>query len=197
LGLTFIKSNWVNLLYNPFVHAQAGAFIYGMAGGEDSPFPSGQIGSRVKKSAQALYEGLEYLDDGLRMIDQPLGQNLKHILGEADRVSYHPKNATKGGIEVTEASIAKALEGSTMQTLQGKVSLPMIQRYVKMLESGSVAPPIKVADGVIVEGNHRYVAGRLFGVEPVQAPYIISPSQMNRAVPVQKTVVDFLDWGGH
>jgi hypothetical protein len=98
---------------------------------------------------------------------------------------------------VTEASIEKALEGSTMQTLQGKVSLPMIQRYVKMLENGLVAPPIKVADGIIVEGNHRYIAGRLFGVEPAQVPYLVSPSQMNRAVPIQKTIVDLLDWGGH
>jgi RHS repeat-associated protein len=103
----------------------------------------------------------------------------------------------KAVIEVTEASIEKALEGSTMQTLQGKVSLPMIQRYVKMLENGLVAPPIKVADGIIVEGNHRYIAGRLFGVEPAQVPYLVSPSQMNRAVPIQKTIVDLLDWGGH
>ena len=105
--------------------------------------------------------------------------------------------AKRGAIEVTEESIAKALEGSTMQTLQGKVSLPMVQRYVKMLQEGLIAPPIKVADGIIVEGNHRYIAGRLFGVEPAQVPYLVSPSQMNRAVPIQKTIVDLLDWGGY
>jgi RHS repeat-associated protein len=103
----------------------------------------------------------------------------------------------KAAIEVTEASIERALEGSTMQTLQGKVSLPMIQRYVKMLENGLVAPPIKVADGIIVEGNHRYIAGRLFGIEPSQVPYAIPPSQISRAVPIQKTIVDLFDWGGH
>jgi RHS repeat-associated protein len=107
------------------------------------------------------------------------------------------KVVPKRGIQVTEAGIAKALEGSTMKTLQGKVSMPVVQRYVGMLEEGSVAPPIKVANGVIVEGNHRYVAGRIFGVVPEQVPYAISPSQMNRVVPIQKTVVDFLDWGAY
>lgn len=106
-------------------------------------------------------------------------------------------NASKGGLEVTEASIAKALEGSTMRTLQAKVSLPMVQRYVRMLEQHSVAPPIKVVNGIIVEGNHRYVAGRVFGVTPRQAPYVLSESQLNRIVPIQKTIVDPLDWGGH
>ncbi len=103
----------------------------------------------------------------------------------------------KAAIEVTEASIAKALEGSTMKSLQGEVSLPMVKRYVKMLESGNVAPAIKVADGVIIEGNHRYVAGRLFGVEPPIVPGTMSPSQANRIVPIQQTKVSLLDFDGH
>jgi hypothetical protein len=118
-------------------------------------------------------------------------------LGKVFGLIFRGGITSRGTIEVTEASIAKALEGSTMQTLQGRVSLPMIQRYVKMLQEGHVAPPIKVADGIIVEGNHRYIAGRLFGVEPAQVPFIVPPSQMNRAMPIQKTTVDLLDWGGH
>ncbi|RZJ90369.1 MAG: RHS repeat-associated core domain-containing protein, partial [Chryseobacterium sp.] len=103
----------------------------------------------------------------------------------------------KPGILVTEDIIVEALQGSNMQTLQGKVSLPMVQRYVKMLENGSTAPPIKVANGIIVEGNHRYVAGRIFGLEPQQTPYTISPSQSSRAIPMSNTKVDLSDWGGH
>lgn len=99
--------------------------------------------------------------------------------------------------EGTEATIAKALEGSTMKTLQAEVSLPMVQRYVKMLENGSIPGPIKVVDEVIIEGNHRYVAGRIWGVEPEQIPWVISPSQINKAVPIQKTIVNPLDWGGY
>jgi RHS repeat-associated protein len=107
------------------------------------------------------------------------------------------ENAVQTGITVTEESIAKALEGSTMQTIQGKVSLPMVQRYVKMLESGSTAPAIKVADGVIIEGNHRYVAGRIFGKEPAVAPGALSPSDASKIVPIQQTKVDLNDWGGY
>jgi hypothetical protein len=99
-------------------------------------------------------------------------------------------------IAVTEASIAKALEGSTMQTIQAKVSLPMVERYVRMLESGSVAPSIKVADGVIIEGNHRYIAGRLFGSEPSVVAGSLPASQVSKVVPIQQTVVSPLDWGG-
>lgn len=105
--------------------------------------------------------------------------------------------AAKGAVKVTEATIAKALKGSTMKTIQGEVSLPMIERYVKMLESGSVSPPIKVANGVIIDGNHRYIAGRLFGVEPAVVPGAMSPSQLSRVVPIQKTKVSIVDWGGH
>lgn len=99
-------------------------------------------------------------------------------------------------VEVTETSIVKALEGSTIKTLQAEVSLPMVQRYVTKLQDGLVPPPIKVVDGIIVDGNHRYVAGRVFGVEPEQIPWIISPSQMYKAVPIQKTFIDLNDWGG-
>jgi hypothetical protein len=106
-------------------------------------------------------------------------------------------------MEVTEEVIAKALEGSIMKTLQNSVSLPMIKRYVKMLESGSLPPAIKVADGVIIDGNHRYVAGRILGVEPpmgVEPPintgFLVS-SQYSRIIPIQKVKISLLDWGGY
>ncbi len=97
-------------------------------------------------------------------------------------------------IKVTEASIAKALEGSTMKTIQGSISLPMVQRYVKMLEDGFIAPPINVADGVIIEGNHRYVAGRIFGAEPSSVPGTLPTSQASQVKPIQQIKVDPVDW---
>jgi RHS repeat-associated protein len=106
-------------------------------------------------------------------------------------------NAATKTIAVTEASIAKALEGSVMKTTQAEVSLPMVERYVRMLESGSVSPSIKVADGVIVDGNHRYIAGRLFGTEPTIVPGSLSPSQVSKIVPIQQTKVNPIDWGGY
>ncbi|RKR84187.1 RHS repeat-associated protein [Mucilaginibacter gracilis] len=98
---------------------------------------------------------------------------------------------------VTAETISKALEGSTMKTTQGVVSLPVIQRFVNMLEAGSTPPAIKVADGVIIEGNHRYVAGRVFGQEPATVPGNLSPSQAPLVKPVQETVVDPVDHGNH
>ncbi|MEO1805653.1 MAG: hypothetical protein AAFU33_12625, partial [Bacteroidota bacterium] len=66
-------------------------------------------------------------------------------------------------IEVTEDVIRGALKDTDMETLQDVVSLPMVQRYVKKLDDGLTPPPIKVDGNVIVEGNHRYVAGRVYG----------------------------------
>lgn len=85
-----------------------------------------------------------------------------------------------------------------MQTAQGVVSGPMVERYVQRLKNGEIAPSIKVtSEGVIVEGNHRYVAGKLFGNEPAQVSGTLSPSQQSRVGPIQNTTVDPNDWGGH
>ena len=73
----------------------------------------------------------------------------------------HSSFAAKTPLVVNEATIAKALEGSTMKTVQGQVSQPMVERYVRMLEAGKTPPAIQVDAGVIVNGNHRYVAGRI------------------------------------
>ncbi|WP_323743884.1 RHS repeat domain-containing protein [Lelliottia nimipressuralis] len=47
------------------------------------------------------------------------------------------------GSDVTEDMIRRALEGDPMQTIQGSVSLPAIQRYVDRLLKGDIPPPIK------------------------------------------------------
>ncbi|MCB1237772.1 MAG: RHS repeat-associated core domain-containing protein, partial [Verrucomicrobiae bacterium] len=104
-------------------------------------------------------------------------------------------SAPKTPLTVNEQTIAKALEGSTMTSPQGKVSLPAVERYVRRLEAGEVQPPIKVDGNVIVDGNHRYVAGRVFGTEPPTTPGTLSPSQAPRVKPIQETVVDPADWG--
>lgn len=108
---------------------------------------------------------------------------------------------TRGGsgkIQVTEASIKETLKGSNMKTTQGNVSLSMVKRYVEMLEAGSTVPPLKVAEGnIIVDGNHRYVSGRVAGVDPQTVKGTMSPSQAARVVPVSDTKIDPSDWGGH
>jgi hypothetical protein len=101
----------------------------------------------------------------------------------------------RASIEVTAESIAKALEGSTMKTLQNSVSLPAIKRYVDMLKGNSAAPAIKVVDGIIVDGNHRYIAGRLMGIEPPIVPGTLSTAAKSAAKPIQQIKVDVADWG--
>ncbi|YCH32645.1 hypothetical protein M1D48_17570 [Erwinia sp. D4-22] len=58
--------------------------------------------------------------------------------------------------DVTAEVVQKALKRNTLETVQGTVSLPAIQRYVDRLLKGDVAPPIKIDGNVIVGGNHGY-----------------------------------------
>jgi len=101
------------------------------------------------------------------------------------------------GIAVTSEKAAAALAPSTMQTAQKAVSLPAVQRYVDMLLGGSKAPPIKVDGKVIVEGTHRYVAGRIAGQLPEVAPGTLSPGQVSQVKPIQELKFDPTDWGNH
>lgn len=101
----------------------------------------------------------------------------------------------KGPIQVTDEAIHATLKGSNMKTAQGAISKPAVENYVRRLEAGEVAPPIKVDGNVIVDGNHRYVAGRLVGQEPTPAAGALSPSQASRVQPIQNLKIDPFDWG--
>jgi RHS repeat-associated protein len=97
-------------------------------------------------------------------------------------------------ILVTEESLAKSLEGSTMLTAQKSVSLPIVERYIRKLEAGETPPPISVDGSVLVDGNHRFVSGRLFGIEPPSKPGTLPPSQVPLIRPIQELKFDPLDW---
>jgi hypothetical protein len=84
-----------------------------------------------------------------------------------------------------------------MKTVQGQVSQPMVERYVRMLEAGKTPPAIQVDVGVIVNGNQRYVAGRVFGVEPPTPPWTLPSSSTPLIKSNLQTTVSPLDWGGH
>lgn len=101
------------------------------------------------------------------------------------------------GADVTPDIIRDSLKGDIMQTLQGSVSLPAIQRHVDRLLKGDIAPPIKVDGNVVVEGNHRYVAGKVAGKMPDTAPGNLSPSQVPNIKPMSETDVDEFDWGNY
>lgn len=104
------------------------------------------------------------------------------------------KPSSSGEIVVSEETILNSLKDSKMLTLQDAVSLPMIKRYVKMLSLNQKAPSIKVNNGIIIEGNHRYVAGKLYGKIPETIQGGISPSQLYRVKPIQSIKIDINDW---
>ena len=64
------------------------------------------------------------------------------------------------------------MKDATLRSQQaGGISLPLVQRYVDRLLRGDAAPAIKVDGRMIIDGNHRYVAGRVVGQEPATQPW--------------------------
>ena len=89
-----------------------------------------------------------------------------------------------------------AMAGAPLKTHQKAVSVPAINRYIDMLRAGKIAPPIKVDNGIIVEGNHRYVAGYFTRMLPPIIPYI----DVRKNDPVHafdEIEYDPADWGNH
>jgi len=86
------------------------------------------------------------------------------------------------------------MKDAPLKTQQdGGISMPAIQRYVTRLENGEIPPPIKVDKGIIVDGNHRYVAGRVFGKEPEQVPWV--GGRPNNAIDWSEIPISPVDWG--
>jgi hypothetical protein len=68
------------------------------------------------------------------------------------------------GEQVTEEVIRNAMKDAPLSSQQaGGVSLPRVQQYVDKLLAGEVPPAIKVDGSMIVDGNHRYIAGQILG----------------------------------
>lgn len=104
------------------------------------------------------------------------------------------RSAPNTSPKVTEPLIRQAMADAPLQSQQGAVSLPKVQSYVDKLASGSPAPPIKVDGSIIVDGNHRYIAGRIMGQEPAIQPW--PGGSAARVVPWWKQVVDPSEWLG-
>ena len=68
---------------------------------------------------------------------------------------------------MTEEVIRNAMKDAPLKSQQrGGISLPRVREFVDKLNAGETPPAIKVDNGMIVEGNHRYIAGRIVGKEP-------------------------------
>ena len=79
--------------------------------------------------------------------------------------------------EATVENIKKVVANTSYQTNQRSVSVPAVARYTAMIEAGSIAPPVYMDGMLIVEGNHRMVAGLLCEQLPPIQPWASSPSK--------------------
>jgi len=96
-------------------------------------------------------------------------------------------------IEVTDDLIRAAMQDAPLLSQQsGGLSRPVVQRYVDMLLSGQKPPPIKVDGNIIVDGNHRYVAGRICGQIPPQTPW--TGGRPDRVVPWDRINISDIDF---
>jgi len=96
-------------------------------------------------------------------------------------------------INVTEEVVKEAVKGDPLKTQQPSVSLPVIQRYVDRLAQGEIPPGIKVDSGIIVDGNHRYIASKIMGIAIEQIEWM--GGRPDKAVDLIKLFVDPSDWG--
>lgn len=92
----------------------------------------------------------------------------------------------------TPANIKSVVQNSDMRTMQPSVSAPGVQTYVDMIEQGRMPSPIKTDGDIIVDGNHRYIAGLLCRIEVVRTPGT-APLSVPR-YPIRQIKVDELDW---
>lgn len=98
-------------------------------------------------------------------------------------------------LEATPENIRQVVQPTPWLALQDKVSVPAVARYTHLLESGSVAPPVKMDGNTIVEGNHRMVAGLLCNQLPAITPGTAPLSR--QALPFKDIIPDSYDWGNY
>ena len=160
---------------------------------------TGGVSDKVDNVAQAILS-----DDPATTIGNNVGENAAEktveagslLAGEVVGKGLSALSKTVStSTAVTEKTIKKALEKSTMKTAQSEVSLPVVKRYVEKIKSGETAPAIKVDNGVIVDGNHRFVAGQVTGTPPAQVPGTLPRSSRELVKPVSELKVNPIDYG--
>lgn len=97
--------------------------------------------------------------------------------------------------EATVENIKKVVANTSYQTNQRSVSVPAVARYTAMIEAGSIAPPVYMDSMLIVEGNHRMVAGLLCEQLPPIQPWASSLSKPRYLF--SDIIPDVSDWGNY
>ncbi|WP_437913733.1 RHS repeat-associated core domain-containing protein [Sorangium sp. So ce302] len=120
-------------------------------------------------AAQASHHARNAVEVTKRVIDKVAGKAQATAPSQpaAPPVTARKEAAITKGEQVTEQVIREAMKGAPLQSQQGGgVSLRLVQQYVDKLLAGDVAPAIKVDGQIIVDGNHRHIAGRILQQEP-------------------------------
>ena len=151
-----------------------------------APFVSVEVGV-------SLWGALSEMGPVGRLITALLGAPLgAKVAQEAATGGSCPAPAAKGA-QVTEQSIREAMKDAPLSSQQtGGVSLPKVQQYVDKLSAGETPPAIKVDGNMIVDGNHRYIAGRIFGQDPPIQPW--AGGRPDGAVPWSDIKISPNDW---
>lgn len=149
-----------------------------------------------RQSSFALpHSQMGYMEAGTRIwLASWLKANAQVLTGALTMAGGPEAKVAKEGIVVTEGTIKAALRGSEMKTAQESVSLHMVKEYVKKAEAGEIAPAISVDGKVIVDGNHRYVAGEIAGKPVAIKEGTAAPSQAARAKPIEEIKVSEKDF---
>ncbi|MCX2962421.1 RHS domain-containing protein [Rodentibacter heylii] len=95
--------------------------------------------------------------------------------------------------EATVENIKDVTKNTPYYTLQTRVSIPIIGRYTKLIEQGSLAPEVKMDGNTIVDGNHRMIAGLLCDKIPPTTPSTAPISKERK--PLKDLILDPIDWG--
>ena len=100
-------------------------------------------------------------------------------------------------LAATYQNIKKVTANTPYFTLQRSVSIPAISRYTALIERGSAAPPVKMAGNIIVDGNHRMVAGLLCNQTPNSIPATAPSEAAKPRIPLKDIQPDHADWGNY
>jgi len=98
-------------------------------------------------------------------------------------------------MSATPQNIRSVVSTSTFRTLQRSVSAPVVQAFVNRIENGENPPPISVDGNIIVNGNHRIVAGLLCGQQVSTMPGTAPLARSRFAMPLSQIQVSTVDFG--
>jgi hypothetical protein len=146
-------------------------------------------------AARCTAIGTHSFADSLAVITANFGRGSPGGLTPDASTTPHARSvATNTAPRVTEPMIRDAMADAPLLTQQTRVSLPRVQRAVDQLAAGSPAPPIKVDGSIIVNGNHRYIAGQIMEQPPAIQPW--PGGRPGSVIPWDKQIIDSIDWPG-